>query len=336
MANKVIWEVLVVQIMSIAFLFFIIIYLLRTSKAIQREKRISKFALRSIKYDELAFFEKINQLIWKIIRGFSKLLKKSVFISRYGTKYDKHVLYEDRDFKEGLDYVSMKIIIGLSLVLFNILTIMFQYVNISGMGLFMTFLIGFFLPDIFLRIEFNRKRQKIADDLLKAIIIMNNAFKSGRNIMQAIEIVKNELDGAISDEFSKIYMDINYGLSLEVVFGRFYDRIQLDDAKYITSSLTLLNKTGGNIVKVFSSIEKSFFNKRKLRNELKAMTASSVFVFRLLIAMPFLFSVVIFILNPSYFAPLFKTALGLLIIGLLVIIFASYIFIIKKILRVDL
>lgn len=336
MANKVIWEVLVVQILSIASLFFIIIYLLRTSKTIQREKRISNFALKSLKYDELAFFEKIDQLVWKVIRGFSKLLKKSKVISRYGVRFDKHVLYEERELKEGLDYVSLKFIIGFALVIFNVFTIMFQYVNVNGMGLFLTFILGFFLPDIFLKIEFNRKRQRIADDLLKAIIIMNNAFKSGRNIMQAIEIVKDELDGAISDEFSKIYMDITYGLSLEVVFGRFYDRIQLEDAKYITSSLTLLNKTGGNIVKVFSSIEKSFFNKRKLRNELKSMTASSIFVFRLLIAMPFLFSIVIFILNPAYFAPLFKTALGLVILGLLIIIFTAYIFVIKRILRVDL
>ena len=336
MANKIIWEVLVVQILAILILFFLIFYLLRTTKAMQKEKRIANFALKSLKYDEIPFFEKVNQFIWNLIRNFSKLLKKSVFISRYGQKFDKHILYEDREFKEGIDYVSMKIMIGLMLVLFNVLTIMFQYVNVNGMGLFLTFLIGFFIPDIFLKIEFNRKRQKVADDLLKAIIIMNNAFKSGRNIMQAIEIVKDELKGAISDEFSKIYMDINYGLSLEVVFGRFHDRVQLDDAKYITSSLTLLNKTGGNIVKVFSSIEKSFFNKRKLRNELKAMTASSIFVFRLLIIMPFIFSVVIFILNPSYFSPLFKTPVGLVILGLLAIIFASYILVIKKILKVDL
>ena len=122
---------------------------------------------------------------------------------------------------------------------------------------------------------------------------------------------------------------------LEVVFGRFYDRVQLEDAKYITSSLALLNRTGGNIVKVFASIEKSFYNKKKLRNELNSMTASSLFVFRVLIFLPFVFALVIYLLNPSYFAPLFTTSLGMAILCLIIIIFALYILIIKKVLRID-
>ena len=85
--------------------------------------------------------------------------------------------------------------------------------------------------------------------------------------MQAIETVKNELEGPIALEFQKISLDISYGLSLDTVFNRFYNRVQVEDAKYIASSLTLLNKTGGNIVKVFSMIEKSFFDKKKLGNK---------------------------------------------------------------------
>ena len=117
---------------------------------------------------------------------------------------------------------------------------------------------------------------------------MNNSFKSGMSIMQAIEIVKNELDGAIGDEFKKIHLDLSYGLSVEIVFNRFYERVKLDDVKFITTSLTLLNKTGGNIVKVFKSIEREFFDKKKLNDELKTVTASSIFVYRFLLITPFI------------------------------------------------
>ena len=81
--------------------------------------------------------------------------------------------------------------------------------------------------------------------------------------MQAIEIVAKELKGPISQEFKKMHLEISYGLSLDVVFERFSKRIESEEVSYITSSLSILNKTGGNIIKVFSSIEKMLFNKRK-------------------------------------------------------------------------
>lgn len=152
--------------------------------------------------------------------------------------------------------------------------------------------------------------------------------------MQAVEIVKEELEGPISDEFKKIYLDMTYGLSIEVVFDRFYNRVKLEDAKYITSSLALLNKTGGNIVRVFGSIERSFFEKKKLKQEMKSLTSASIFVFRTLCILPFLFITVIYLLNPTYFAPLFESTLGFFFLGFTVLLYGLYIFVIKKVLEV--
>lgn len=335
MQEGFIWQVFVVQVVIIILLVAIILALAKTSKAIQYEKRIGKFALSPVKNNEKSFFDQLMVLLENIIHRFAKCIEKSVVLQRYSERFERYIVYEERETKTGMDYVAMKFLIAIALVLFNILTVMFQYVPFNPMSLLVTFLIGFFIPDIVLHVEFQKKRAQIEEDLLKAIIIMNNAFKSGRNIMQAIEIVKNELTGPISDEFKKIYLDITYGLSLDVVFGRFYGRVKLEDAKYIASSLTLLNKTGGNIVKVFASIEKSFFDKKKLRNELKSLTASSVFVFRVLICLPFVFAGIIFVLNPSYFMPLFQTPIGLMVLGFILLLFAIYVLIIKKLLKVE-
>ena len=163
---------------------------------------------------------------------------------------------------------------------------------------------------------------------------MNNAFGSGKNIMQAIQIVKTELDGPIQDEFEKIYLDISYGLTLDIVFKRFYERVKVEDAKYITSSLTLLNKTGGDIVKVFSRLEKSILDKKNLRNELHSLTSSSRFVFRFLTVLPFAFVLIIFILNPSYFTPLFTSSLGIMVLVFMAILYILYIIIIRRVLEV--
>ena len=171
-------------------------------------------------------------------------------------------------------------------------------------------------------------------DLLNAIIIMNNAFRSGRSTMQAIEIVSTELKGPIRQEFKKMHLEISYGLSLEVVFDRFSKRVESDEVNYITSSLSILNKTGGNIIKVFSSIEKMLFDKRKLRQEMKSLTSSSNMISKTLLIIPFIFIGFILILNKNYFDVLFTTTIGNIILVIIIIIYLLYAFFVNKIMKV--
>ncbi|MCM1053678.1 MAG: type II secretion system F family protein [Ruminococcus sp.] len=325
----------ILEILIILIAIGVILSLLRVFRSLRLEKRLSDFSLVSLKTNDISFFDKANNYLWKLVLKISKILKKSVVLTKYSEKYNKYISYTDKDTKEGINYLSVKFLLATLALLLAILTFTFRKLEFNIMIFLIIFLISFFIPDIYLSIEFNHKRKQIEDDLLKAIIIMNNAFGSGRNIMQAISCVKDELDGPIKDEFQKIYLDITYGLSLDVVFNRFYERVKLEDAKYIMTSLTLLNKTGGDIIKIFSLIEKSIFSRKSLKNELNSLTASSKFVFKMLMFLPFIFIGIIFVLNPSYFKPIFTTSLGLIILVFTILFYILYILIIKRILEVE-
>ena len=152
--------------------------------------------------------------------------------------------------------------------------------------------------------------------------------------MQAVEFVSKELDGPVGEEFKKMYIDLNYGLDLEVVFDRLAKRINLDETRYMASSLVIINKTGGNIVKIFSSIEKSFFERKKLNDELKSVTALSQFVFKTLVIIPIIVFIMIYILNPTYFMPFIDTLIGNIILAIIILIYVLYIVIVKKVIKV--
>ena len=152
--------------------------------------------------------------------------------------------------------------------------------------------------------------------------------------MQSIKLVAEELDSPLGLEFQKMYADLTYGLSLEVVFQRFEQRVNLEDIKYITTSLTILNNTGGDIVKVFESVEKTFFNNKKLKDELKSLTAASKFLYYVLLFVPIIFILVIYVLDHTYFNPLFNSSLGYLISITCLILYLTYIVIVKRIMRV--
>ena len=148
-----------------------------------------------------------------------------------------------------------------------VLSSIFNNKGLTIISLLVNLILGYYLLDIFLFFYYKRQTKLIDNELLRAIIVMNNAFKSGKSTLQALNIAASELPEPISDEFKKMYLDMKYGLSVDAVFDRFAKRVDLEEAVYLSSSLTILNKTGGNIVEVFSSIERTLFDKKKLNEE---------------------------------------------------------------------
>lgn len=329
------YVLLLCQFLIILFLCYLIIMLLRTIRILKHEKRILKYTVDGIKDDNLSLFDRLGLTYSKFRGRISDNLRKTHIFDNYSKKYIPFVKKMEYGMKDEMDFISTKVIVGFALIIVIIISDVLRYQSITLYQLLLGFLIGFFIPDIFLASDNRLRKFQIENELLKAVTIMNNAFKSGKSIMQAIEIVSDELDGPLSEEFRKMYLDLNYGLELDVVFDRFAERVNTEEARYMTTSLTILNNTGGNILKVFSSIEKNFFSRRKLNQEKKSLTATANFMFKSLAITPIIIFLGIFILNPDYFTPFFTSVIGLFFLGIIIILYVLYIFIVRKVMKVE-
>lgn len=327
-------NIFIIQTLIMVVLAFVIFYLIIYNNSLKLERRIAKYSIDSIKDDSISLFDLISNEYKKAVNKLTKILNKSVALKKYSSRYNKYITYENDKDTCAMDFVSNKFYICLLFILIVIFARIIEGVLPSFFDLFVSGLLGFFSIDIYFKFYDYVKKRQIEQDLLNAIIIMNNAFRSGRSTMQAIEIVAHELKGPISQEFRKMHLEISYGLSLDVVFDRFSKRVESEEVSYITSSLSILNKTGGNIIKVFSSIEKMLFNKRKLKQEMKSLTSSANMISKILLIMPFVFVLFITFLNPSYFLPLFNTSLGNVLLFLIILLYGLYAFIVSKIMKV--
>ena len=293
--------------------------------------RFKDFSIEPIKDDELSLFDIIRDSYLKIRKRTSNYLNKIKIFDEYSKKYQKYV---NRAVKEdAMDYMADKTLMG---VLFIVIIIIFDVLRGKGftiLQLLTAFLLGFFVLDFYLNLKGRIRKKKIEKDMLKAIIIMNNAFKSNLSIMQAIYTVYHELDGYISEEFRKMYIDLTFGLTTDIAFERFNERVDNDEARYITTSLNVLNKTGGNIVQVFSSVEKNAFTRKKLNDELRSLSSSARAIFKILVSIPIILFLLIISMNPSYFNPLFNDPIGWLVLLVCILLYSSYIFIIRRVMK---
>ena len=325
---------IVVQLLLIFITIIAIYFILRTIKIINLENRILRFSVFSLTDKPLSLFDKIKVYYDKIISKISNLLSRSKLINKSSKRYEKYIDRTKIIKTNTLDIISNKIIVSIFAVVITIISDVLRGHGISLIQLLISMVIGYFIIDLILIISHKRNQKQIEDDFLKAVLIMSNAFKSGRSIMQAVEFVSKELDGPVGEEFKKMYIDLNYGLDLEVVFDRMAKRINLEETRYMASSLVIINKTRGYIIKIFSSIEKSFFERKKLNDELKSVTALSQFVFKTLVTIPIIVFIMIYILNPTYFMPFINTLIGNIILTIIIFIYVLYIVIVKKVIKV--
>ena len=325
------WLIVIIQIILVLLLVAIITFFIRLSNAIKLEKRIAKYSVRHEKNsDDLALVDKIWARYIKFVKKQRKKIKKMA--PNLTRRYDKYIM--DTNSKPE-DYVTHKIVISLLFVALTIIAMSLQGQFVSLIQIFFSLIIGFYLLDIYLIIRYKLSRKRIENDMLRAIIIMNNAFKSGKSTIQAVEIVGKKMPAPIGYEFKKIYEEMKYGLAVDTVFDRFAKRVNVEEAEYLSSSLTILNRTGGNIIAVFDSIEKTLFDKKKLKEELKSSTLLSKLVVRILLFVPVVFVLIIYLLNPDYFDPFFESTAGYILLGIIFIMFIVYAYLLDRIVKVN-
>lgn len=321
-------SILLVRILLVVIAILLIVLLLKLYKAIRMEKRIGRYSLKLNNSEEQSYSDKLLEKYKRLVSKY----QDNKAINKASSKYEKYIPVGEQI--KATQFIINKLIIACCFVSLIIISYIIKGELINFITFIFCFIIGYYIYDVYLIFSKKRRKTKIKNDMLRAVIIMNNAFKAGKSTLQAVEIASKELPQPIAREFKKIHQDMSFGLSTDVAFQRFAKRVELEEATYIASSLTILNKTGGNIINVFSSIEKTLFDKKKLESDLKNSTAASNLVVKVLMIIPILFVILIYVISPNYFEPLFASTLGYIILFIIWLMFVIYIYLLNKIMKV--
>lgn len=324
--------VIIVRLLLIILLIVVVDLVIKLNKFLSVERRISRYSVDSLMDNQGSIGDKLKIRYERFILKNRKKLKDNKAVLSQASKYKKYITIGDNI--NIIDFVIIKLVVGIIFVLLVVISFAINGRLVSFLGMIISFIFGYYIFDIYIYFDTKHKKKRIKNDMLRAVILLNNAFKAGKSIIQAVYIASQELPAPICYEFTKIYQDLSFGISSDVAFSRFANRVNLEEARYISSSLTILNKTGGNIVAVFSSIERTLFDKKKLEEDLKNSTQASNMVVKFLILVPVAFVIIIYLLSPTYFDPLFQSTLGYVIIFMACISFIIFVWLLNKVMKV--
>lgn len=324
----------VLKIILAFYLLAATLMILRYNRSLKKSGRINAYTIKSSEdSSRLTLGDAFFVVLDLFVKNISKRLLKIKLFNRLAKRNEKYLVTFNKSGLKSIDFISYKIIIFLLLNL-----IIFSYKLITNLAFtrldfLLSLVFSYAIIELYLKYRFYLHNRRIKDQLLDAIILMNNAFKAGKSTLLALENVYLELDNEMGHEFKIVYNDITKGLGIDEAFNRLAVRTNLREIDYIASSICVMTKAGGNIVKVFERILASYYNRKKIEAEASAILVVSKITMWVLVLMPLVFGVIITLINQTYFTPLFNTSLGNVILGLIVFLYFIYIYITTKIIK---
>lgn len=321
MTVKDVIEIAVLFILLILF----VIWLIYLRYSIKLTKRLDKHIIGDKEYQTESFIDRIlkwyNDAKLELI---DDMLKKSKT-----KKIDKRK--QSKDISNIID----SLLNGCFFVILYVLLSIFYLKKVTVLSSITAFILGFMLPGIIYLLKEKHRKKAVEKDLLQAINIISNNLQANRSIREAILDTTKKIDGELKNELLEVVNNIDNGLSLEVAFKRMQNRCEIEDLTYLTTALSILSKTGGNIKEVFSYLEDLFETRKKLDQELEATIASSKLVYFILSILPIIVFTSMVLIYDNYLSVYLNTVLGKILgIGELLLYFI-YIIVIRKLIIID-
>ncbi len=314
---------IVLQFIAFLFIFYVLLLGVKFCSSLNKRKRIRDFAISIDK------FSTNDSIVFKIVFKFSDLLESFVIFNNIGRVYDEYIDKDSR-LKKGINYISIKILIGLLLSIMYIVLMLLNKQVIDIIVLMVVFILGYVIPDFYC-MYISKKNKRITNgEILNAIIIMSNSYKVGRSTEQAIGDVVKRSDGKLKEEFSKVLSDIKIGMSSYEAFRRMYERTWNKTIKEVGNLLYSISKSGVSSSLVFDEMEKKLVRKDKFEEKVRRIYETNLMAFIIFTFLPLIFLIYVMFFKLDL-QKIIASTVGGIIIVILFILYLLYSFLIWKI-----
>jgi tight adherence protein B len=252
------------------------------------------------------------------------------------SRYARWVVDELETMFQSMTLERAKRLIHITLGVAFVLGVLFAtgvvYRILTGL-LFVAF--GFIIPWTILSYMRWKRLNTIDDQLVDSLLLMSNGLKAGLSLQQALELVVREMKPPIADEFARLVKEIHLGRLTDDALRRMAERVPLDDLRLAIDSVLTLRETGGNLSETFDVIAKTIVERKKVQGKIKAMTAQGMSQGILICLMPIAMMLIFQIIDPEYMRPFFSTPIGFLMLALVFALDAAGLYMMFKLVKVD-
>ena len=174
---------------------------------------------------------------------------------------------------------------------------------------------GIILPHLAVGFLAARRKNKFIHNFPEAIDLMVRGLKSGLPISESIRIAGEEVVDPVGEELRQVVDSVQLGSQLDEVLWETAKRLDLQEFKFFTVALSIQSETGGNLAETLANLSDVLRGRRQLKLKIKALSSEAKASAYIIGSLPFIMSVLIFLVNPDYIMDLVEDPRGLAMVG---------------------
>jgi tight adherence protein B len=176
------------------------------------------------------------------------------------------------------------------------------------------FVLGFFLPTLWLKLKARKRQKAFGEQLPDTLIAMAASLKAGHSWNQAMETVIREGSEPTSREFGRVANEVRLGRPNDDAMQAMAERLGSIDFEFVVMSVNIQRQVGGSLADLLDQVGETVRQRQQFRRKVKALCAMGRMSAYTLVALPFVMALAIFVMSPSYLAPLWSTSTGYLLV----------------------
>jgi tight adherence protein B len=179
------------------------------------------------------------------------------------------------------------------------------------------------------------RQKKMAEQLPDVLSILASSLRAGHSFLQALDQVAGEIKDPSAGEFNRVVAEIRLGRSIDDAMVEMADRVGSEDMRWAVMAVNIQRQVGGNLAEVLDIVANTVRERAYVQRQVRVLSAEGRLSIAILSALPFGIFAYLAFMNPEYVSPLFTTMMGRILLLVGGALMATGIFVMTRIVRID-
>jgi tight adherence protein B len=194
---------------------------------------------------------------------------------------------------------------------------------------------GALLPRAALRLLRRRRLAALEQQLPDALLILAGGLRAGASLTQGLQQLVAEMPAPLSQELDLLLREQRLGVALDEALEHLHRRVPLATLTLAVSAMRIATETGGHLAETLERTAQTLRSQLAMEAKIRALTAQGKLQAVVVGALPVVLIAVLQRMEPQAMGLLFSTPVGWATLAVILLLEASGIVVIRKIVDID-
>lgn len=191
------------------------------------------------------------------------------------------------------------------------------------------------MPRIAYRLLREQRMRKFEEQLPDALMMLSGGMRAGVGLSSAITQLVREAQAPLSQEFNLMLKEQRLGVPLEQALANLNRRVPTQSTTLVVSAMRIAHETGGGLAETLERSAHTLRSRHQMEGKISALTAQGKLQAWVVGLLPIGLMLVLNKMEPEAMAMLWETRLGWGVLGVIAFLEIMGIYVIRKIITID-